>query len=299
MNSKSVILIVDDNDMQLSLMTLHLKSLNNNYELETASSGDIALELLNANPERYDIVLLDRSMPGTDGIEVLKKIRAHPILKDVPVILQTALSNKEEIIEGLAAGAYYYLTKPIEKELMLIVVNAAMADRDRYNLLRFAIQKQNKCISNLQSATFEFNTVDQANDIAILLANIYDNPNDIVNGLAELLINAIEHGNLGISYEEKTILKESSKWQAELDTRLQMPEYENRLAKIEVSRSLESIVFTITDEGNGFDWNAYMDFAPERMMDSHGRGIAVANKLCFSKVEYQGVGNIVQATVSL
>jgi len=293
------ILVVDDNEMQLSLIQHHLKALSQPYTIETASDGNTAWELLYKNSRRYDIVLLDRNMPGLHGIEVLTRMRKHYVLKDIPVILQTALTNPDEIIEGMSAGAYYYLTKPFTKELMLTIVRAALDDRNRYHLLHDALQKQNKSIKHLKQAMFEFKTIDEANNIAILLAKTCDNSNDIVNGLSELLVNAIEHGNLDLSYDEKSLLHEHGNWKSELDRRQNLPDYKNRVAQIEITRTSELVRFKITDQGNGFDWQPFMDFDAERMMDSHGRGIAVANKLCFSKVEYQGKGNIVSATVLL
>ena len=292
----SSILVVDDNDMQVSLIQHHLKSLNHQCNVETAVNGIEAWNMLETNPDKYCTVLLDRNMPGLLGIEVLTRMREHPTLKDVPVILQTVLSKPEEIIKGMSAGAYYYLTKPFDKELLLTIVNAAIDKRKQFLLLHNALQKQSKSIKNIKSAVFEFKTVDEADDIAILLANTCESPKNIVNGLSELLINAVEHGNLNITYDEKSTLQQSNSWKKEIDRRSLLPEYRDRVAKVEISRSERSVTFTITDEGNGFEWSRYMDFEAERMMDSHGRGIAVANNMSFSTIEYKGKGNVVVAT---
>lgn len=299
MSNKPVVLAVDDEKLFLQLIQSHLKNLEEPCAVEVAHSGEEAWELLQANPEHYDVVLLDRMMGDMDGIELLTRIRGHWVLSDVPVILQTAKSDKQDIIEGMQAGAYYYLTKPIEKELIRSVVNTALSDRLQHKALKQTIQERNDAVKLLKKSTFEYQTIEEANLLAGLLANICKNPEQVVTGLAELLINAVEHGNLDISYDEKSKLKARLQWKDEVQNRLQDPKYKNKKATVSTEHDENTIVFTITDEGKGFDWQPYMDFDAERMMDNHGRGIAMANKLCFSRVVYQGKGNVVQAIVEL
>jgi hypothetical protein len=54
---------------------------------------------------------------------------------------------------------------------------------------------------------------------------------------------------------------------------------------------------TITDQGNGFDWQTYVEFSPERVFDLHGRGIAMSKAVCFDSLDYLGKGNSVVTTV--
>jgi len=115
--------------------------------------------------------------------------------------------------------------------------------------------------------------------------------------LSELMINAIEHGNLHIGYEEKSELRKQGLWESEISKRLDMPENKKLYASIDVINNSDGVTFTITDQGKGFDWDGFMEFDTDRVMDNHGRGIAMANKLYFSNVEYRGKGNIVCAMV--
>ena len=110
-------------------------------------------------------------------------------------------------------------------------------------------------------------------------------------------INAIEHGNLDIGYEQKSELRKQGVWESEIDKRLKMPEYTNIYASIDIINNSDSVIFTITDQGKGFKWDEFMEFDTERVMDNHGRGIAMANKLYFSNVEYQGKDNVISAVV--
>lgn len=124
-----VILVVDDEPLNLDIIEEFLTGKEKLYNVETASDGIEAMEKLEANPSKYDTVLLDRMMPRMSGMEVLAKMSEHPELKYIPVILQTAKVSKEDILEGLKAGAYYYLTKPFTSEILHSVVSTAVKDR--------------------------------------------------------------------------------------------------------------------------------------------------------------------------
>jgi len=108
-------------------------------------------------------------------------------------------------------------------------------------------------------------------------------------------INAIEHGNLGLSYADKTHLMKRWQLLAEIDARLQTPPWSERRATIAVRRLGGEIEFTIADQGAGFAWETYLNYDPRRAFDVHGRGIALANTLSFSSLVYQAPGNVVMA----
>lgn len=116
-------------------------------------------------------------------------------------------------------------------------------------------------------------------------------------GLSELMINAIEHGNLDIGYDEKSELRKEDMWELEIAKRLDSPENKDKFATLDIINDADAVTYTITDQGNGFDWDEFMEFDTTRVMDNHGRGIAMANKLYFSKLKYQGNGNVVIVTV--
>jgi hypothetical protein len=111
------------------------------------------------------------------------------------------------------------------------------------------------------------------------------------------MVNAIEHGNLGISYQEKSLLKQEGDWEAEIQRRMSLPQFAGRVARVKAERVANAVVFTISDQGEGFDWQKYLAFDPSRAFDLNGRGIAMAKLISFSTLEYQGCGNVVVATV--
>jgi diguanylate cyclase (GGDEF)-like protein len=107
MSKKPVILIVDDEVSNIEILSAGLEE---DYELSFATSGDEALLLLPALMP--DLVLLDVMMPGISGYEVCKKIKADPMLADIPIIFTTALDDEGDQLLGLGAGAIDYITKP-------------------------------------------------------------------------------------------------------------------------------------------------------------------------------------------
>jgi CheY-like chemotaxis protein/anti-sigma regulatory factor (Ser/Thr protein kinase) len=295
-NNQAHILIVDDEILNLEIVSEYL---SDGYQISTAENGVIAWEMLENSPNEFDVILLDRMMPNMNGMEVLEKIKQHPILQHCPVIFQTAKASASDIAEGINAGAYYYLTKPFDENVLLSVTKTAVEDRLRYKEILDNLEQTNLTMGMLTSASFEFKTLDEARSIASLVSNACPEPAGIVMGLTELLINAVEHGNLGITYAEKSILNEQGTWVDEVNTRLQLVENINKTASVNFLRSPDYIEITVIDQGEGFDWKEYMDFDPDRVMDNHGRGIAVANKLSFSAVEYKGKGNEVCATLNI
>ena len=117
-------------------------------------------------------------------------------------------------------------------------------------------------------------------------------------GLLELLLNAVEHGNLGIRYEEKTQLVLEDRWKNEVERRLELPQYRERQASVTYAKNARTLTLTIRDQGAGFDWRKYLEFDTERAFDPNGRGIAMARMMGFDSMEYQGNGNQVVVKIS-
>lgn len=293
---KAHILIVDDEELNLEIISEYLSE---EYQISTAENGIVAWKMLEKSPGIYDVILLDKMMPEMNGMEVLEKMKQHPILQHCPVIFQTAKAGAVDIAEGLNAGAYYYLTKPFEEDVLLSVTKTAASERFRFKAIQDNLEQTKLTMGMLNAALFKFKSLDEARSIASLVSNACPEPEKIVMGLTELLVNAVEHGNLGITYDEKSALNKNGSWLKEINNRLQLVQNQNKSASIDFQRHTDKIEITIIDQGEGFDWKSYMDFDPSRVMDNHGRGIAIANKLSFSSLEYKGKGNEVCAQLTL
>jgi CheY-like chemotaxis protein/anti-sigma regulatory factor (Ser/Thr protein kinase) len=279
------------------MVTLELLE-STGYLLNAVADGMAAWELLDGAPARFDLVLLDKQMPRLDGISLLKRLKADPRFKDLPVIMLTSDDRQEDIIEGLAAGAHYYLTKPSTEEVLKAVISSALDGLRQKRELREMVGRQASNLTLLRRAEFCCRTLAEARDLALLLADVSLCPERTVTGYSELLINAIEHGNLGISYAEKSQLLGEGRWLEEVEARLQQPAYAGRVVDVTLEKGATSCSVTIADQGPGFDWQMYVDFRPERVFDLHGRGIAMSRAMSFDSLEYLGSGNRVVATVN-
>ena len=289
------ILAVDDKKTNLAVLEAMLQS--DGYKVVTAEDGAQAWDLLETQGQQFKAVLLDRIMPKLDGLEVLKKIKAHLRLRTLPVIMQTSADATHEVLEGIEAGAYYYLTKPYQKKVLLGIVKAAIKDYETQLTLQEEVRINARTWSFLESGIFRFRTLTEARELAPLLANGCPDPERAVFGLGELLVNAVEHGNLMISYQEKSRLEEQDQLDDEIDRRLTLPEHANKYVEVMFVRREGGVEITVTDQGDGFDWRSFLSLDEQRAFDSHGRGIAMARIMSFDKLEYRGNGNQVVCTI--
>ncbi len=293
--SEYKILVVDDDALNLELIETFLN--DEGYHCQCVDSGRQALAILDKRQDNFSCILLDRMMPEMDGMEVLKKIKSQQRYSRLPIIMQTALTGKQNMREGLEAGAYYYLIKPYSQITLLKIVDAAIKDYTDDIKLQHHLNETAASLQMMQHGSFKFSTLEQAKRLAVLLAKTCEQADKVVMGLSELLVNAVEHGNLGISYQEKTQLNEKNIWQQEIDKRLQLEAYRGRQVTVNFKRMSDKLEFTIVDQGKGFDWREYLEMRPERAFNSHGRGIAMAKLISFDEIEYCGNGNEVHATV--
>lgn len=289
------LLVVDDEPFNLEIITEYFDGTG--LELDTAENGEEAWRLLDGST-RYAAVLLDRMMPVLDGMSLLRRIKNDSRFHSVPVIMQTAAGNPDQVREGLAAGAYYYLVKPYERDSLLTIVRGALADSQARHELQRKLAQHGSALQLLSCGEFSLRTVDEAGILAAFLAQACPQPESAVLGLSELLINGVEHGNLGITYAEKSLLRQQDRWDEEVRRRQALPENCDKRVRASVSRTAEGIRIRITDEGPGFDWNRYLDFDPERAFDPNGRGIALARMSGLSAMDYEGCGNTVVVKIN-
>ena len=290
------VLVVDDEQLNLFIIEEFLEGEGLVLDLHAVPLS--AWDALLAPDSGFSLVVLDRMMPGMDGMEFLRRMKLERRFANIPVIMQTAASSPDQVRQGLEAGAYYYLTKPYAPEALISIVRAALDDRrSRDQLLNraMALEETQKLIRRVE---YSFVSLDDVSRLVPVLAAMCPAPDIAAPGLADLMVNAVEHGNLGVSYQEKSLLKWEGDWDAEIQRRLGLPQFAGRYATIHVERGTQGVIFTIVDQGDGFDWQKYLVFDPERAFDPNGRGIAMAKMMSFATIEYQGKGNVVVATVS-
>jgi adenylate cyclase len=128
------ILVVDDNPANLEILETRLG--RQGYEVITARDGDEAL--ISARHQAPDLILLDVMMPGKDGIQVCRELKADPSLPFMPIILVTAKAAPDDIVAGLDAGGDEYITKPVDHAALVARVRSIL----RIKALHDTVQEQ-------------------------------------------------------------------------------------------------------------------------------------------------------------
>jgi CheY-like chemotaxis protein len=118
----SIVLVVDDDEDNIRILSTIL--LARGFEVRLARDGHGALESI--RQQRPDLIVLDVMMPGIDGIQVLAALRADVQTRGVPVILVTAKTGDQDLLEGYRYGADYYVTKPFTSRQLLYAVSLVL-----------------------------------------------------------------------------------------------------------------------------------------------------------------------------
>jgi two-component system OmpR family response regulator len=119
-----VMLVIDDDETLVKL--LHTVFRLEGFDLRTAGNRAEIVDAFAAEPPP-DFILLDVMLPDIDGFEVLGRIRSHPVVKNVPVIMLTAKATREDVVNGLYLGADGYVTKPFEIEALMSAVRTVLS----------------------------------------------------------------------------------------------------------------------------------------------------------------------------
>lgn len=153
-------------------------------------------------------------------------------------------------------------------------------------------------VSNfLLSGLFRFRCLGEAHELANFFAHSCPNPRMAIVAISEILVNAIEHGNLGITGNEKSKLQHENTWLKEIDRRLQLPEHIHQYVEVKFTRTETEITLQVTDQGKGFNWQE-IDIERTNTHSTRGRGIFMANSV-FKHLEYSALGNEVTCVIAL
>lgn len=290
------VLAVDDEEFNLDILVEYLEA--ESYVVVQATNGQEAWQKLEEHSD-IAVILLDRMMPVMDGMAFNAKIKEDKRFKDIPVIMQTAAAAQHEVEEGIKAGVFYYLTKPYKREMLMGIVRSAILHGESLHAMSAQLVKNMSVLGLMEHATFRFQTLDEANVLATFIAQCCPVPTSASLGLSELMVNAIEHGNLGITYAEKSTLVQTGKWQHEVERRQALPENNGKYATLEYQLQGEELKIRIKDEGKGFEVSRFLNIDPQRATHPNGRGIAMARLTSFDDLEYLGPGNEVLCTIRL
>src|SRR5579871_2350871 len=140
------LLIVDDISDNRSILKRRFE--RRGFEVTEAESGLVAIDLIERNP--FDLVLLDVMMPGIDGMETLKRIRKEKSASALPVIMVTAKSESDNIVDALEQGANDYVTKPVDFAVALARVNTQISRRRAEQKVALANEELRKANEDLE-----------------------------------------------------------------------------------------------------------------------------------------------------
>lgn len=285
MSAKPRVLVVDDQESLRSLLSRLLA--REGFDPIEAADGAQAIELFRSQAPL--VVVSDIMMPRMDGLALLTEVKR--IDPNAVVILMTGQGNEDILLHALRGGATNFFKKPFNvreliEEIRKIVDFRIEAARSTLYSPFLVGESKSFVIPRADSPYFPI-----INQVTLQLPSIMPDE-QIINlkiGIEEMITNALEHGNLGITFQEKSTALEDGTLQGLLAERGRASDAAGKKIHITSVLSTESFEITIRDEGEGFDWRALPDVAPENLMSFNGRGIFLT-KIYFDEVIYSEKG---------
>jgi CheY-like chemotaxis protein len=133
---RKTILVVDDTPDNLTFISGLLKD---DYRVKVANNGQKAITIARSN-DPPDLIMLDIMMPGMDGYDVCRMLKADPQSPDIPIIFLTAKAEIEDERQGLELGAVDYITKPVSPPILMARVKTQLTLKESYDNLRELLQ---------------------------------------------------------------------------------------------------------------------------------------------------------------
>jgi CheY-like chemotaxis protein len=162
MASKGNILAVEDNPVNLKLLIRTLE--RQGYTVTPAIHGEEAMTLLcNNHPRAFDVMLLDIDMPVMNGYDVLQAVKTHPELRDLAVVMISAIDEMESVVRCIQLGAADYLHKPFNAEMLGARIRAALASKQLRDLEIEYLEQVHRltaAATGIEGGTYELDVLD-------------------------------------------------------------------------------------------------------------------------------------------
>lgn len=237
-----------------------------------------------------DVVITDMRLPDKPGNWVVKEIKT--IKKKTPVIIITGYSDHHLIVEAMENGATELLKKPFkQKDLKYLLSKIEIL------LKRIHVDMSSRFV-NWEKRHYRIDN--DIHVVPIVVDYLFDrvdylceNDSFLRIGLQEVLINAIEHGNLQISYSDKQKMLDSGDYNKLLLQRAKQEPFAGKFVDIKVFSTPQYLKIIVEDMGNGFDLSELPNLGdPENFFKESGKGILMAIN-AFDQVQYNEIGNTV------
>lgn len=298
--SNKVILLTENSSQLANVVKLN----PSDPDMELMDIGSLPLEE-NAQSESFAVVVADAvQLTETTQQNLLNFFKSKQV-KSAEIILFFDKSKIGTLLPEIIERASLLISSEKKPEEVLEIIETSKNKHKQKLRLKNDFEDTIHALSLLEQGQFKLKTLSEARAVSILLASLCPESTELTLGLSELLVNGIEHGNLEITFDEKGDLLSSGTWHAEIDRRLKLEKYRSKEVIIEFKRLKDKIEFIISDEGAGFDTTPFLkpdadkNFEDEGVICFHGRGIKLANQICFDELEYFGTGSTVKATLYL
>ena len=263
-------------------------------------SGDVAeLDELGHHAMACKAIILDWRHDAPKDARFAEALAVKAGLLGLPVLTLIAVNRGEDARLASEAGLATILSTPcrladLKTTLDEILRRPAPTEREGH----FGLSR---ATALLESCKFRFQTPEDIERLVPVVAALFPNPERSAPGLAELMMNAVEHGNLEIGHERKAEWIASGIYRSELMKRLRTPPFSSRWAELIVNRREDGLMIVIMDEGCGFCWqNVISDEARDgqAVAEPCGNGLAKAQRESFDDLRFNPIGNQVTAFVA-
>ena len=284
--SKPRVLVADDQEALRTLLARLLE--REGFDPVQAEDGEQAVQLYRA--EAPLVVVSDIMMPKMDGLTLLNEIRR--IDRNATVILMTGQGNEDVLLKALRGGATNFFKKPFAVRELIEEIRKVVEFRleaARSSLFSPLLVEETKTFVMPRADSPFFPIINQ---ITLQLPCILP-PEDILNlkiGIEEVITNAVEHGNLGISFDEKSKAIQEGRLADLIALKGRESDAAGRGVRITSRLSPERFEITIRDDGRGFDWRNLPAVEPENLLAFNGRGLFLT-KIYFDEVTFNDAGN--------
>ena len=270
------------------------------FEVTPLQEAPEAVAVVQASVVAMDAIVLDWRSGGDKDPAFVAALVEAAANAQIPVLTLAADCRADDLRLAAEAGLEQHLCMPcqlsqLKAALMAMIVRPlrAAAPQPAINL--------DDAISLMENCKFRFRTPEDVEKLVPLLARLFPHPGRAVTGIAELMLNAIEHGNLEIGHELKADWVARGIYRSELARRLATPPFSALWAEVIVNKRDDGVMIVIMDQGCGFCWQNLVHNEPapaEAAADPDGRGRAIARDIGFDRLRFSHLGNQVTAFVS-